>query len=527
MRIGIDIGTHAARVAALDAAGRPYLIADRYGSRHMPAVVRYTMHGAEVGDYPARYLICNWENSVRGPGRYLARYADLPAQARADVPFGVLDDGGAVQLDMLYARVAPEAAYGEIIAALRRRAETQLGMPVTEAVITVPASAEDRFRVLVRAAAEAQGLRVHRLVNQPTAALLAFQHLSADCRLQIADCDPERGNLQSSIVAVVDVGGGNTDVSIAELRDGQVSVRATAGDGFLGGHDLAWQVARGLAERLRPQAGRDLLAAGGSQVAALGLLHAAEEALEALVLQPSAPIALDHGAGFGRDLYTVLRREQAEQWLAPDLARIGQLCQRALTAAGMGPESIEQVLLVGGGSGLPGVARTVAQAFGRMPADLRRVEPLALAALGAALVGGPLGAAVQDVTPFPLGINCYYGDTELLSVIVPANTTIPTPPIGAAGAFSEGYATRLPNQTSVRLDVLQYRGPKPPATSGHNRVFPHECELLGSWSFDGLRPKRGQCAAFSVTFALNADGILELLAEETATGHRLSGVVAR
>jgi molecular chaperone HscA len=328
-------------------------------------------------------------------------------------------------------------------------------------------------------------------------------------------------------VAVVDIGAGTSEVSIAALEDAAIRIIATAGDGFLGGHDLARRVAAGLDERLRPQSGRRLLEQAGSMVAALGLLHAAEQALETLALAPRATVALDHGAGFGRDLFTTLRREQAEQWLEPDLQRIGALCRRALEASRVQPEQVDAVLLVGGGSAMPGVRRAVAEAFGRYPGDLLAHEPLALAAYGAALAGGEAAGSLWDVTPYPLGINCYYKEEELFSPILPANTPIPTPGIGQPGAWSERYWTRYPDQTSVRLDILQYRGPKRPATSGPQKVYPHECELLGSWSFDGLRPPPGGHAPFSVTFSVDADGILQLLAEEQGTGHRLAAHVER
>ncbi|NTU83469.1 MAG: Hsp70 family protein [Chloroflexales bacterium] len=522
MLIGIDIGTHAARAAALDHAGRPFLIPDAYGATHMPAVVRYGLRGLEVGEGPARTLVAGWECSVRGPARYLARFADLPEAAHRHAAFPILDADGEPRLDLLYARVAPEEALGAIIAALCGRAAAHLGAPPTEAVLAVPASAEERYRVLVRRAAEAQGLRVRRLINQPSAALLAYIPAVADAERE----DTAERPVQT-LVAVVDVGGGTTDVSIAELGAGMVRILATAGDPFLGGHDLAWLAATNLAERLRPQAGRDLMVDQGSKVATLGLLHAAEAALEDLALLPAATVALDHGAGFGRDLYTVVRREQTEAWLAPGLERIAALCRRALELSGRPADAISEVLLIGGASGLPGVRLAVARALGRLPGDLRRPAPQALAAYGAALAGTVAGAALRDVTTYPLGINCYFGDSELLSPIIPAGTPIPTPPAGAPGARTEHYTTRHPDQTSVRLDVLQYRGPKTPATAGPGRVRPHECEVLGSWEFSGLRPPAGRHAPFTVTFQVDEDGILHLAAEEQGTGHRLEGAVRR
>ncbi len=522
MRIGIDIGTHRARVAALDQAGRPYLVPDPYGASAMPAVVRYGPRGVEAGDGPARTLVAGWECSVRGPTRYLARYADLPPAAHALAPFPILDVGGEPVLDLLYARATPAEALGALVAALCRRAEAHLGAAPTEAVIAVPASAEERYRVLVRRAAEAEGLRVLRLINQPAAALLA---LVAEADGPLAQgAGPRQA---PRCLAVVDVGGGTSEVSIAEAAADTLRILATVGDPFLGGHDLARRVATSLAADLAPQAGRDLMADQGSKVAALGLLHATEAALEELALRPAATLALDHGAGFGRDLYTVVRRAQVEAWLADELARIAALCQRALALAGRPPEAVDAVLLVGGGGGLPGVRAAVAQAFARLPADLLRPATPGLAALGAALAATPAGAALRDVTTYPLGINCYFGEEELLSPIIPAGTPIPTPAPGARGARTERYTTRYPDQTSVRLDVLQYRGPKTPTTSGAGRVRPAECELLGSWSFDGLRPPPGGHADFSVTFQVDQDGILHLAAKESATGHTLVGAVRR
>jgi molecular chaperone DnaK (HSP70) len=162
-----------------------------------------------------------------------------------------------------------------------------------------------------------------------------------------------------------------------------------------------------------------------------------------------------------------------------------------------------------------------------MPVGSVRTEGAAtLAVCGAALMTAAQAPLVWDVTPYPLGINCFYGDTELFSPIIAANTPIPTPQVGASGSHTERFSTRYPDQTEVRLDVLQYRGPRTPQTSGPNRVFPRECELLGSWTFSDLRPKRGKCVPFDVTFAIDADGILHLQAVEEATGHALAAEIA-
>jgi molecular chaperone DnaK (HSP70) len=169
----------------------------------------------------------------------------------------------------------------------------------------------------------------------------------------------------------------------------------------------------------------------------------------------------------------------------------------------------------------------VARAFGRPTANLHTLDASALAAYGAAIAASEDAPTVWDVTPYPLGINCYYGDEELFSPIIPANTPIPTPPVGARGAFTENYRTLLPDQTRVSLDILQYRGPRIPATHGPDRVYPRECELLGSWEFAGLHPPLGRQAPFTVTFAIDADGILYLHAEESGTGHTLTASIDR
>jgi molecular chaperone DnaK len=328
-------------------------------------------------------------------------------------------------------------------------------------------------------------------------------------------------------VAVVDCGGGSTDVSIAERGADGVRILATAGDPLLGGDDCAWEVAHRLNQRFLRAAGVDVFAVDDSRIAAQGLRAAAEEALRTLSAAHEALLALDHGGGFGRDLITVVRRHEVDRWLSPLLARVAALCERAMAAAGLAARQVDAVLLIGDAIKLPGVRETVARAFGRPIAGLHTADAAVLAAFGAAIAAAEDAPTVWDVTPYPLGINCHYGSEELFSPIIPANTPIPTPPIGARGAFTESYRTLLPDQTRVTLDILQYRGPRIPATQGPERVYPRECELLGSWEFAGLHPPHGQQAPFTVTFAIDADGILHLHAEETGTGHALAASVDR
>jgi molecular chaperone DnaK (HSP70) len=526
MRLGLDIGTHIARAAYLGQDGRPHLAPMPDGADGLPALARQTLRGLEVGAEAARTLVGNAETTVCGCTRLMGRAGALPAGLLERTPYPVREASGEAICDLLYAEVRASEVYGRIARALVDTAEHELGERIESVALAVPAGAEDRFRVQARAALEAQGIRVHRLINRPAAALLAV----ADCRLQIADDSAQSTiyNLQSaSRVAVVDFGGGSTDVSIAERGAAGVRILATVGDPLLGGDDCAWEVARQLNQRFVRSAGVDIFAVDDSHIAAQGLRAAAEDALQTLGVAHEAQLVLDHGGGFGRDLVTTVRRREVDRWLSPLLARVAALCDRALAAADLVARQVDAVLLIGDAVELPGIRETVARALGRPITDLHTSDAVVLAVYGATIAAAEDAPTVWDVTPYPLGINCYYNDEELFSPIIPANTLIPTPPIGARGAFTEDYRTLLPDQTRVTLDILQYRGPRVPATHGADRVYPRECELLGSWEFAGLHPPPGRQAPFTVTFAIDADGILRLHAEETGTGHSLAARVDR
>src|SRR5215212_9461912 len=265
--VGIDIGTCFARAAVLDRQGGLRLVADRYGDRHIPAVVRFTMHGSDVGYYPERFLVTDWENSVREVPRFLGRYADLPRRVLDSAPFPVSEDEGRARFNVLYSITGPEEVYTRLVRHLAGLASADLGQPVRAVVLTVPANAEDRARVSVQTALEAAGLDLIQIVNQPTAALLALRRL--------APGDPR---LRRGVIALVDVGGGTTDVSIARLDEQGVTILATAGDPYLGGVELRARLAAGVNARFRAT-GADLLAPAGaarghSRAGELALLHA-------------------------------------------------------------------------------------------------------------------------------------------------------------------------------------------------------------------------------------------------------------
>ncbi len=510
MQLGIDIDTHTARAAYLDQTGSPRLIGWPDGNESLPALARQTMHGLVIGAAAARTLVGNAETTLAGCTRLMGRAGALPPPLLERLPFSVRDTEGEAICNLLYAEVRSSDVYGQLVKTLVERAEQTLGQTVEAVILTIPASAEDRFRVQARAAVERQGLTVKRLINQPTAALLAAELPAAARR-----------------VAVVHCGGGSTDISLAERTGDHIRILATAGDPLLGGDDLAWQVAERLNDRFRQSAGVEVFAVGQSGLAAQGLRAAAGQALRTLALRPEMTLVLDHGGGFGRDLVTVLTRPLVESWLAPSLSRITDLGRQALTAARLQARAIDAVLLTGDWANLPFIQETVARLFNRPVATLHRREAAHLPVYGAARLTAAESRTIWDVTPYPLGINCYYGQTELFSPIIAANTPIPTPPVGDRRANVGHYSTRYPDQTQVKLDILQYRGLRDPNPEGATPVKPDACEVLGSWTFSGLRPKKGQHAAFTVTFALDADGVLHLYAEETATGHHLVVQVER
>ncbi|MBA3468433.1 MAG: Hsp70 family protein, partial [Herpetosiphonaceae bacterium] len=475
MRLGIDIGTDVAQAALLDPAGAAQLVRFADGSTRLPALARQTMHGLQVGSGAAQSLVGNAETTVVGCTRLMGRASDLPRRLLDRLAYPVRDVAGEALCDLLYAEVRASEIYGQLVRALVDAAETMSGEVVDEVVLTVPASAENRFRLQARAAAEAAGVRVMRLINQPTAAILAADLPATAQR-----------------VAVVNCAGGATEISLVERMGLDTRVVATAGDLTLGGDDLAWAVADKLAERFHTVAGLDLATADSAGLARAGLRRAAGEALETLCIAPETLLVLDHGGGFGRDLATVVRRSDTDLWLAPQMEQLSELCARVLGASGWSASQLDAVVLIGEAAHLPHIQLTVAAAFERPAASLHTLAAQTLAVRGAALISAQSAPLVWDVTPYPLGINCYYGNTELFSPIIAANTPIPTPAVGMAGACTEPFQTREPDQTEVRLDVLQYRGPRVPQTHGKQRVFPKECEQLGSWLFSGLHPQRGK-----------------------------------
>jgi molecular chaperone DnaK len=510
MHLAIDIDSHAVRAATLDTDGKPYAIALGGGAMMaMPAVVRRTMHGWSVGWDAAQSMVGNSETTVAGCTRLMGRAEQLAPDLKARLPYPVRTMADEVVCNLLYAEVRAGDCYSELLREAVRQAEAVTGERVEDVVLTVPASAEDRLRIQVRNAAEQAGLKVRRLINQPTAALLS------------ADLPPK-----TKRVLVVHAGQATTDATVAEIgtEKGHRTVRvlATAGDPLLGGDDWVWTMTQKVAEQIQQRAGLDLRQVDGSGVALEGLRGAIQAALPALAFDDAAMLVLDHGGGFGRDIVQYLNRNEVELWLESAMEKVWTLCQRVVNDSKVKHEDIDVILLTGAMAPWTQLQRTIA----KVPHKTLMVASPEITVMGAA-VAIQDNATIWDVTPYPLGINCFYGDEERFSPIINANTPIPTPKVGEAGAFTESYTTRFVDQTSVRLDILQYRGERVPGAFGIHKVYPHECEQLGSWLFNNLKPPSGRHADFTVTFAIDRDGILRLEAVETATGHRLKAKVDR
>lgn len=508
MHLALDIDSHAVRAAQLDNNGTPQTIALGGGTMMaMPAVVRRTMHGWSVGWDAAQSMVGNSETTVAGCTRLMGRAEQIAPALMARLPYPVRTMADEVVCNLLYAEVRAGECYSELLCEAVSRAEAVTGEQVEDVVLTVPASAEDRLRIQVRNAAEQAGLKVRRLINQPTAALLS------------ADLPPN-----TKRVLVVHAGQATTDATVAEIgvEKGHRTVRvlATVGDPLLGGDDWLWTMTQKVAEQIQHRAGLDLRQVDGSGVALEGLRGAIQMAFSTLAFDDAAMMVLDHGGGFGRDIVQYLVRQDVELWLEGAMEQVFTLCQRVRNESKV--KDIDAILLTGAMAEWKQLQQVVA----KIPHRTLLVAPPEQTVLGAALAIQE-NVAVWDVTPYPLGINCYYGDEERFSPIITANTPIPTPKAGEVGAFTESYTTRFADQTSVRLDILQYRGERVPGAFGMNKVFLHECEQLGSWLFDNLKPANGRHADFTVTFAVDRDGVLHLQAVETATGHRLKAKVDR
>ncbi len=484
--IGIDLGTTNSCVAVLE-GGEPVVIQNAEGGRTTPSIVGFTGKGERVVGQPAKnQMITNPENTIYSIKRFMGRrYSEVSSEMKL-VPYKVKEQGDDVRVDILEKMYSPQEISAFILQKMKKTAEDYLGEPVTEAVITVPAYFNDAQRQATKDAGKIAGLEVKRIINEPTAASLAFGF--------------NKDQKKEKTIAVYDLGGGTFDVSILELGEGVFEVKSTNGDTHLGGDDFDRRVMEWLIDEFKKDTGIDL---GKDRMALQRLREAAEKAKIELSATQSTEINLPFvtaDAGGPKHLQKTLSRSKFEQMVADLIERSKDPCKKALSDAGISPDQIDEVILVGGSTRIPAVQKLVKDLFGKEPN--RGVNPDEAVAVGAAIQGGILGGDVKDVllldvTPLSLGIETLGG---VMTKLIPRNTTIPT-------RKSQIFSTAADSQTAVSIQVLQ--GEREMATQ--NRT-------LGRFDLVGIPPAPRGVPQIEVTFDIDANGIVHVSAKDLGTG---------
>jgi molecular chaperone DnaK len=485
--IGIDLGTTNSVVAVVE-GGNPTVIANQEGSRLTPSVAGFTKEGEIlVGQVAKRQAITNPENTVFSIKRFMGRRYDEVLQEIKLVPYKVVKAAnGDVRIEVRGKQYSPPEISAMILRKLKEAAEAYLGEKVTQAVITVPAYFNDSQRQATKDAGRVAGLEVLRIINEPTAAALAY--------------GLDKKKEKDETIAVYDLGGGTFDISILEIAEGVFEVKATNGDTHLGGDDFDQRVMDWIAGEFKKEHGIDLLK---DRMALQRLKEAAEKAKcelsTTLQTEINLPFITADASG-PKHLVLTLTRAKLEALVADLVERTLGPCRQAMQDAGVSPKDIDEVILVGGQTRMPKVQEAVKQLFGREPH--KGVNPDEVVAVGAAIQGAVLTGEVKDlllldVTPLSLGIETLGG---VMTPLITRNTTIPT-------KKSEVFTTAADNQTSVEVHVLQ--GERPMARD--NRT-------LGKFHLVGIPPAPRQIPQIEVTFDIDANGILNVAAQDKATG---------
>ena len=488
--IGIDLGTTNSCVAVLEGKD-PVVIPNSEGRNTTPSIVAFVDGGErKIGDPAKRQAITNPKRTVFSIKRFMGETYDNVTKEISRVPYKVVrGDNNTPRVDIDGREYTPQEISAMILQKMKKTAEDYLGQTVTEAVITVPAYFNDSQRQATKEAGEIAGLTVRRIVNEPTAAALAYG-------LDKADGDKK--------IAVFDLGGGTFDISILELGDGVFEVKSTNGDTHLGGDDFDHKIIDWLADEFQKDEGVDLRQ---DPMALQRLKEAAEKAKIELSSTTSTEINLPYIMpvnGIPKHLVKTLTRAKFEQ-LCDDLIQATIVpCQNALRDAGMSTSDIDEVILVGGSTRIPAVQQIVEKFFGKAPS--KGVNPDEVVAVGAAIQGGVLSGDVKDVVlldvvPLSVGIETMGG---VMTKLIDANTTIPT-------RKSEVFSTAADNQPSVEINVLQ--GERPMA---------RDDKSLGRFHLDGIAPAPRGVPQIEVTFEIDANGILNVSAKDKATGKEQS-----
>ena len=495
--IGIDLGTTNSCMAFVDEQGEANVIINAEGGRTTPSVVARTADGEYLtGASARRQAATNAEDTLFSVKRLMGQRFDERSvqETIARYPFRVeRADNGDAWVRLGGESMAPPEVAAMILQKLKADAEQYLGEDVTDAVITVPAYFDDGQRNATKAAGEIAGLNVRRIINEPTAAALAYGMDTA-----IAQSDQPTSPIH---LAVYDLGGGTFDISILRLDSGVVDVVATSGNAFLGGDDFDALIVEHLLDDFRRDTGLDL---SNDAAALMRVKEAAETAKRELSTTQTARVNLPYisaDQSGPKHLECELSREQLDEWAADLVQATIEPCEQALSDAQLMPGDIDQVALIGGQTRMPLVQEVVRNYFGREPS--RGVNPDEVVAVGAALQGGILGGDVEqallllDVTSQTLGTSIV-GD--VFSPIIERNTSIPT-------SSSENYVTVADNQTEMLIDILQ----------GESRTASENREL-GKFRLRGLRAAPAGEASAELTFMLDADGILSARAYDADTG---------
>jgi len=484
--IGIDLGTTNSCVAVME-GGEPKVIANEEGARTTPSIVAFTKSGERlVGQVAKRQAITNPENTVFSIKRFMGRRYNEVNDEMKMVPYKVVQQGDHVAVVAQGKEYTPPEISAMILQKLKKSAEAYLGESVTEAVITVPAYFNDAQRQATKDAGKIAGLDVKRIVNEPTAAALAY------------GLDKKK----DETIAVYDFGGGTFDISILEVGEGVIEVKSTNGDTHLGGDNLDQKIVDWLISEFKQEHGLDLTSKG-NEMALQRLKDAAEKAKIELSTTVETEINLPFitaDASGPKHLVRKLTRAKLEELVDELIERSVEPCKKALSDAGISTSQINEVVLVGGQTRMPRIQELVKKLFGREPH--RGVNPDEVVAVGAAIQGGVLTGDVKDlllldVTPLTLSIETLGG---VATTMIPRNTTIPT-------KKTETFSTAADSQTEVEVHVLQ--GERPMA--GQNRT-------LGKFKLGGIMPAPRGVPQIEVTFDIDANGILNVTAKDNATG---------